>query len=109
MRAGVTREMDRTRSEAVVWIDHDIALIVAGRRDGSERVAILDRSLLETERAFEARATDAVHDADRVLVSGPADVRTDFEQTYVAITHRPDRLFDLETTARPLDRVETTA
>ncbi len=33
---------------------------------------------------------------------GPADVRTDFEQTYVAITHRPDRLFDLETTARPV-------
>jgi hypothetical protein len=109
MRTRVTPETDRTRSEAVVWIDHDIALIVAGQRDGSERVAILDRTLLETVRAFEARTTDAVLDADRVLVSGPADVRTDFEQTYVAITHRPDRLFDLETTARPLDRVETTA
>lgn len=99
MRTRRTRETDRTRSEAMVWIDHDIALIVAGRPDGSERLSILDRSLLETERAFEARATDAVLDADRVLVSGPAEVRTDFERTYVAITQRPDRLFDLETIA----------
>jgi hypothetical protein len=109
MRTRLTGETDRTRSEAVVWIDHDIALIVAGRPDGSERVAILDRNLLETERAFETRATDAVLDADRVLVAGPADVRTDFERTYVAITHRPDRLFDLEATAPTTDRAETTA
>ncbi len=99
MRTRLTRETDRTRSEAAVWIDHDIALIAAGRPDGSERLSILDRSLLESHRAFEARATDAVLDADRVLVSGPADVRTDFERTYVAITQRPDRLFDLETIA----------
>ena len=99
MRTRLTRETDRTRSEAAVWIDRDIALIAAGRPDGSERLSILDRSLLESQRAFEARATDAVLDADRVLVSGPADVRTDFERTYVAITQRPDRLFDLETIA----------
>jgi hypothetical protein len=107
MRTRLTRETDRTVSEAVVWIDHDIALIVASRPDGGERVAILDRNLLETECAFEARATDAVLDADRVLVSGPADIRTDFERTYVAITRRPDRLFDLEATARPMAPPET--
>jgi hypothetical protein len=105
MEPRLTNETDGTRSEAVVWIDHEQALIVAGARDGSERVEILDRALLETESAFEARTTDAVLDADRVLVSGPADIRTDFERTYVAITHRPDRLVDLEPTRRPRHEV----
>ncbi len=91
---------DGTRSEAVVWIDREQALIVAGARDGTERVEILDRALIETAAAFEARAADAVLGADRVLVSGPAEIRTDFERTYVAITHRPDRLVDLEPTRR---------
>jgi hypothetical protein len=96
MDTRLTSETDGTRSEAVVWIDREQAVIVAGARDGSERVEVLDRALIETESAFETRTTDAVLDADRVLVSGPADVRTDFERTYVAITHRPDRLVDLE-------------
>ena len=109
MDTRLTSETDGTRSEAVVWIDREQALIVAGARDGSERVEILDRALIETESAFEARATDAVLDADRVLVSGPADVRTDFERTYVAITHRPDRLVDLEPTRRARHEVLPTA
>ena len=108
MEARLTNETDGTRSEAVVWIDHEQALVVAGARDGSERVEILDRALLETESAFEARTADAVLDADRVLVSGPADIRTDFERTYVAITHRPDRLVDLEPTRRPRHEVVPT-
>jgi len=29
-------------------------------------------------------------------VSGPADVRTRFDRAYVAVTHRPDRLVDIE-------------
>lgn len=109
METRLGNETDRRPSEAVVWIDRDGALVVAGRRDGAWQVATLDRSLLETEHAFEARTTDAVLDAERVLVSGPADVRTEFERTYVAITHRPDRLFDLTATARPIDLTEATA
>lgn len=86
----------QARSEAVVWIDHEQALIVASEGDGAETVEILDRALIETETAFETRATDAVIDVDRVVVSGPADARTNFERAYVAITHRPDRLVDVE-------------
>lgn len=89
------------RSEAVVWIDREQALIVASAGDGGERVEILDRALIETEAAFETRAADAVLDVDRVLVSGPSDIRTDFERAYVAITHRPDRLVDVEPKRRP--------
>jgi hypothetical protein len=101
MGTPLTNETDGTRSEAVLWIDREQALIVAGAPDGSERVEILERSVIETESAFEVRTTDAVLDIERVLVAGPADVRTDFERVYVGITHRPDRLLDLDPTRRP--------
>jgi hypothetical protein len=38
-------------------------------------------------------------DEERVVVSGPADVRTQFDRAYVAVTHRPDRLVDVEPSA----------
>lgn len=99
------RQTDRTTgsasSESVVWIDHAQARIIASARDGVETVRILDRDVTETEAAFGVRATDAVIDADRVVVSGPSDVRTGFERAYVAITHRPDRLVDVEPVRRP--------
>ena len=102
------RQTDRTTgsasSESVVWIDHEQARIIASTRDGVETVRILDREAAETEAAFEVRATDAVIDADRVVVAGPPDVRTGFERAYVAITHRPDRLVDVEPARRPVRR-----
>jgi hypothetical protein len=39
-----------------------------------------------------------VVDEDRLIVSGPTNARTDFERAYVAMTHRPDRLVDVEPT-----------
>ena len=77
-------------------------MIVAGAPDGSERVEVLERTLIERPRAPSRRGRPTpVLDIDRVLVSGPADIRTDFERVYVGITHRPDRLVDLEPARRP--------
>jgi hypothetical protein len=109
MKIRVTNDTDRTRSEAVLWIDREQALIVAEAPDGSEHVEILERSMIETESEFEVRTTDALLDLDRVLVSGPADIRTDFERVYVGITHRPDRLVDLEPRRRARRGVLRTA
>lgn len=82
--------------EAIVWIDSDWAIIVGRASDGRDRVAILDRMPSETEAVFDNRAIDQVIDQDRVVVSGPDHARTGFERAYVALTHRPDRLLDVE-------------
>ena len=84
--------------QAVVWIDHDQALIVEQCGDGWKSAELLDRAPAESEAAFEARTVREVADDDRLTVSGPADARTDFERAYVAMTHRPDRLVDVEPT-----------
>ncbi len=85
-------------SEAVVWIDHDQAIVVANVLDGPASAQVLEREPTETETAFEGRALDDILAADRVLVSGPVGVRTSFERAYVAVTHRPDRLVDVGST-----------
>ena len=97
----------RAAHDAVIWIDHDQAVIVGEGRDGNPAVELLDRTPDETEAIFDGRAVDKVVDQDRVLVTGPAFARTDFERAYVAVTHRPDRLVDVEpsrTSLRPRTR-----
>lgn len=89
------------RHEAVVWIDHKQAVIVGQGTDGHQSVELLDRAPEETEAAFEARTVDEVVDRDRIVVAGPAYVRTSFERAYVGVTHRPDRLLDVEPMTAP--------
>jgi hypothetical protein len=93
----------RPTHKTVVWIDHDQALIIGQDPDGRETVELIDRAPGETEAAFESRTVDEVVDDDEVVVSGPAHARTEFERAYVAMTHRPDRLVDVEPT-RPVGR-----
>lgn len=93
--------------EAAVWIEHDRAVIVEQGPDGEDAIEQVDRLPMETEAAFDVRTVDAIGDQDTIIVSGPADARTDFERAYVAVTHRPDRLVDVELTvdsARPARR-----
>lgn len=97
------------RHEAAVWIEHDLAVIVEQWPDGHENVERLDRIPPESEAAFEARTVDEVLDEDRVVVSGPAYARTGFERAYVAVTHRPDRLVDVEPQIVPTCRIRRTA
>lgn len=87
--------------EAVLWIDHDRAVIVETAADGSDRIEQLERLPAEREAAFDARAVDAVADQERVIVSGPSYARTAFERAYVGTTHRPDRLTDVDLTPEP--------
>jgi hypothetical protein len=83
-------------SVALIWIDQEHAVIVDGETDAS--VLCLERELGESVNQFEARAVDRVIDDERVVVSGPAPARTSFERAYVAVTHRPDRLVEIEPT-----------
>ena len=99
----MTERRTRARSkpatrEAVVWIDHDQAVILGQGSDGSESVELLGRESAQTRASFEADAVREVGDEDRIVVTGPAFARTEFERAYVALTHRPDRLIDVEPT-----------
>ncbi|HEV8546248.1 MAG TPA: hypothetical protein VGQ64_08125 [Candidatus Limnocylindrales bacterium] len=91
-------EPNSTLREAVVWIDHDRAVIVEQGRYGQASVETLNRLPAESDGTFEARTIEEIGDHDRVVVAGAADVRMAFERAFVALTHRPDRLVDVEST-----------
>ena len=82
--------------EAMVWIDRDQAIITTADGDGQPIVEQLGRGRSEPEVAFGARAVDQVGDRGTVVVSGPAFARTSFERVYTSMTHRPERLVDVE-------------
>ena len=94
-------------TEATIWIDHFQAVIVDRVDDRPETVEILTRGSYESEAAFEQRAVGEVAGEDRVVVTGPAYARTEFERAYVALTHRPDRLVDIAPSAVPTPRPTT--
>lgn len=99
------RRVDRAKAvcEVAVWIDHDQAVIVDQDSDGQRSVEHLDRAPAESEATFDVRAIDEVIDRERVVVSGPADARLEFERAYVAVTHRPDRLTDRGPEGAPIE------
>jgi hypothetical protein len=100
--------IDESRSQAFVWIDHDRAVIdVYG--PGPRSVVRVDRLPAESRERFESRTISAIGKHDRLVVSGPAFARTEFERRYVAVTRRPDRLVDLETTEPPAGSLRHTA
>jgi hypothetical protein len=89
--------IDKSRSQAFVWIDHDRAVIdVYG--PGPRGIVRVDRLPAEGRERFESRTISAIGEHDRLVVSGPAVARTEFERAYVALTQRPDCLVDLEVT-----------
>lgn len=92
------RNTRRPANVALVWIDHEHAVIVSDETQRKGTIECLERDRDETENAFEARTVDQVVDEEKVVVSGPASARTSFERVYVAVTHRPDRLVDVEPT-----------
>jgi hypothetical protein len=86
----------RHPADAMIWIDHQQAIIATHHRDGSPLVERLGRGAFEPEAAFAARAVDEVMDSGIVTVAGPAFARTSFERALVAVTHRPDGIIDVE-------------
>ena len=97
-----TREAG-TGSGAVIWIDEHQAIITTAVGDGRPVVERLGRGETEPEAVFEARAVEAVEERDPVAVSGPAFARVAFERAFVAVTHRPERLIDVEPELTPPD------
>ena len=87
---------DEGPREAAVWIDHDEAVTFDQRVDDPKPTEYLQRSPGGTEPAFELRTIREIIDRDRVVVSGPAAARHGSERAYTAMTHRPDRLVDVE-------------
>lgn len=104
-KAKATRALGR--SQATVWIDHNQAVIVDREPDQAETVEILTRGMYESEASFERRAVGEISGDDRVVVTGPAYARTEFERAYVALTHRPDRLVDVEPHSVPPPQTTT--
>lgn len=100
---------ERRAHKVVVWIDHEQAFIVGQGPDGRETVELVDRAPGESEAEFEARTVGEVVDDEQVVVSGPAYARTGFERAYVAVTHRPDRLVDVEPDTTPSHKVRQPA
>jgi hypothetical protein len=88
-----------TIREAAVWIDDGQALIVARGPDSEETIELIDRMPGESTVTFEARTVDEVLDEDRIFVRGPAAARLEFERSYTAVTHRPDRIVDVGSVA----------
>lgn len=84
------------RMGAVIWIDEHQAIITTAADDGRPVVEQLGRGPMEPELVFGARTVDAVLDRDPVAVTGPAFARVAFERAFVAVTHRPERLLDVE-------------
>ena len=92
-------ETRSARPDAIVWIDRETAIITDLDPDGERApvVECLARGAGEPATQFEARALDEVIDDDVVAVAGPLSARLSFERRFVAVTHRPDRLVDVET------------
>ena len=89
--------------QASVWIDHNQAVVIdRGQISSDPTVNVLVRASIEPEAAFQARIVEDVADDARILVAGDSAVRTAFDRTFVAITHRPERLVD----ALPPDRTK---
>jgi hypothetical protein len=100
---------ERPAKKVVVWIDHSQAFIIGQGPDGRETVELVDRAPGEAEAEFESRTVGEVVDDERVVVSGPAYARTGFERAFVATTHRPDRLVDVEPDTTPTSKVRQPA
>src|SRR5512147_970939 len=100
---------ERPAHKVVVWIDHNQAFIVGQGANGRETVELVDRAPGESEADFEMRTVGEVADDEQVVVSGPAYARTGFERAYVAATHRPDRLVDVEPRTASISKVRQPA
>jgi hypothetical protein len=84
---------------ALIWIDDRQARITTEATDGRAVVEWLDRGPAETESRFDARVVETVDGLDPVAVSGPTFARLAFQRVFVALTHRPELLVDLEVDA----------
>jgi hypothetical protein len=79
----------------VVLVDNRRAIVAARDQTGRISTSEIGRTW-RSESAFLAQVISRVGDSGRVVVLGPSSARLALEREYVAISHRPDRLVDLE-------------
>jgi len=90
-------------SAAVVWVNRREA-IVARLVDGREAVSWIVRRWTEPQASYLHRIVHEVGDRERVLMLGSEMALLELERAYVSMSHRPDRLVDVEPdrwTSRP--------
>ena len=84
------------RVGAITWISPARAIVARRAASGWVDVARVENPTPDLEMPYLARVAHEIGDADRVLIMGADDVRTELEREYVRIYHRPDRLVDVE-------------
>lgn len=80
---------------AVVLFAATEAVVARTRPDGyDEIVRIRRRTRAADAPAFHVRVLHEVGERAPILILGPVAERTAFEREFVAVSHRPDRLFE---------------
>ncbi|HXG41020.1 MAG TPA: hypothetical protein VNJ28_08760 [Candidatus Limnocylindrales bacterium] len=77
-----------------VWVDRDRAVLA--RRAASGSVVLSTVAAADDPWTYLSRVVDELYGARRIVVLGPAPMRTALEREYVQIYHRPDRLVEVE-------------
>jgi hypothetical protein len=107
MDTATTMHEQRANSPtAVVWVSGRHAVVAVADSDhiGGITSSTVEREI-ESEADFVTRIVSAVGDSERVMVLGPAGRRLAVQRAYVALSHRPDRLVEVEK-AGPIDPAE---
>jgi hypothetical protein len=85
------------RPDAITWVDRRRAIVARRTSRGAIDVEEFPFPPDEPGRLLAiAAVVHAIGESDRVVVMGPESARTRLEREYVAISHRPDRLVDVE-------------
>jgi hypothetical protein len=81
---------------------HETHAIVARRWATDEiDVAEIDREAADDGGRFLARIAHEIGDPDHLVVMGAEPLRLELEREYVILSHRPDRLVDVEPVTEP--------
>jgi len=86
----------RPVGDALVWVDKERVILAEPGPAGFR----IEEQVLKGDEASEletlAGVARQVEDRDHVFVGGSADGRLAFEREYVSLSHRPDRLVDVD-------------
>lgn len=95
-RPATARSVLRRASGAITWIDARRAIIARTAPAGAIDVETVAAETEGDGRTYLARVAHEIGDRERVVIMGPSELRTMLEREYVTISHRPDRLIDVE-------------
>ncbi len=91
----------RHETAAITWIGRDHAIVARRWATDEIDVAEIDREAADDGGRFLARIAHEIGDPDRLVVMGAEPLRVELEREYVILSHRPDRLVDMEPETEP--------